>query len=348
MDKKKKFIVDISYFVIWLLIFYVSITVAALYLFPFLIGVIIAYFVQKPAKYFSCKLNVKKQKCAAILSVLIFIFTIVVFVLLGWFLISQFSKIIRYISSNAGEIKNITNNVLTKLENILDKIGLEKTIKNIYEDSIDSFVLNVTTYLSKIATTFVKRMPSVLLSCVVTIVATYYISKDYDRLLRFVKGFINRDYFIKIVDIKNIFYECFLKFLFGYLWLFLITFIELSIGFFILGFDRVLLLSLLIAILDIMPVLGTGTALIPWAIIKFFQNDFSLGIGLVILYLTITIIRNVIEPKIIGKQMDINPLFTLIFIFIGFKLSGVLGMILLPIIITVIFTYLRRNIVEEN
>ena len=75
MDKKKKFIVDISYFVIWLLIFYVSITVAALYLFPFLIGVIIAYFVQKPAKYFSCKLNVKKQKCAAILSVLIFIFT---------------------------------------------------------------------------------------------------------------------------------------------------------------------------------------------------------------------------------------------------------------------------------
>ena len=67
-----------------------------------------------------------------------------------------------------------------------------------------------------------------------------------------------------------------------------------------------------------------------------------------ILYLVVTIIRNIIEPKIIGKQMDINPLFTLVFIFIGFKLSGVIGMILLPIIVTVIFTYLRRNFAKEN
>ena len=239
-------------------------------------------------------------------------------------------------------------NLYTRIENVLVKVGLQNALKNLYEDAIDSFALTVTSYLSKYATTVLKKMPTVFLSCVVTIVATYYISKDYDRLLRFVKGFVNKEHFAKFVEIKNIFYECFLKFSIGYLWLFLITFIELSIGFFVLGLNKFLLLAFMIAILDLMPVLGTGTALIPWAIIEFFQNKFTMGIGLIVLYLAVTIIRNIIEPKIIGKQMDINPLFTLIFIFIGFKLSGVIGMILLPIIITVIFTYLRRNIAEEN
>ena len=348
MDKKRDFIVNIGYFFVWGALIYFGITLAAAYLLPFLFGIIIAYFVQKPAKYFSFKLGVKKQNCAAILSVLIFVLLATLICLLSWILISQFSKVIKYLSDNNQEIKDIFKGIYTKIENLLVKIGFKDAFKNIYEDAIDSVAMTITTIFSKAATTLVKKTPTVFLSSVVTIVATYYISKDYDRLLRFVKGFVKPDHFCKMIEIKVIFYECFLKFSVGYLWLFLITFGELSIGFLILGFDKILSLAFLIAILDLMPVLGTGTVLIPWAIIEFLQNNFTQGVALMVLYLIVTIVRNVVEPKIIGKQMDINPLFTLIFIFIGFKLSGVIGMILLPIIVTVIFTYLRRNFAKEN
>lgn len=348
MDKKRNFIVNTSYFIIWGALIYFGITLAAAYLLPFLFGVIIAYVVQRPAKFFSIKFGIRKQNCAAILSVMIFVLLITLICLLSWILISQLSKIIKYITENNQEIKSLFIDIYTRLENLLVKVGLKNAFKNIYEDAIDSLAVTITTFFSKAATTIVKNMPTVFLSSVVTIVATYYISKDYDRLLSFVEGFVKHEYISKIVEIREIFYECFLKFSVGYLWLFLITFAELSIGFFVLGFRKVLSLAILIAILDLMPVLGTGTVLIPWAIIEFFKNNYSRGIGLMILYLMVTIIRNIIEPKIIGKQMDINPLFTLVFIFIGFKLSGVIGMILLPIIVTVIFTYLRRNFAKEN
>jgi predicted PurR-regulated permease PerM len=73
-----------------------------------------------------------------------------------------------------------------------------------------------------------------------------------------------------------------------------------------------------------------------------------LGLGLVILYLIITVIRNFAEPKIIGKQIGINPLFTLVFIFLGLRLGGIMGMLVLPVVLTVLFTYFRRQISDNN
>ena len=172
MDKKRDFIVNTGYFFVWGALIYFGITLAAAYLLPFLFGIIIAYFVQKPAKYFSFKLGVKKQNCAAILSVLIFVLLATLICLLSWILISQFSKAIKYLSDNNQEIKDIFKGIYTKIENLLVKIGFKDAFKNIYEDAIDSVAMTITTIFSKAATTLVKKTPTVFLSSVVTIVAT--------------------------------------------------------------------------------------------------------------------------------------------------------------------------------
>ena len=113
--------------------------------------------------------------------------------------------------------------------------------------------------------------------------------------------------------------------------LILITSIELFIGFTILGINNAILLAILIALIDIFPILGTGTVVIPWAIISLIQGNFFRGIGLAIIYIVVLLVRQIIEPRIVGAQLGQHPVVTLIAIYIGFLWMGVFGMILLPI-----------------
>ena len=343
IEKRTQFIINIIYFSLWMILIYFVFTIAAVYLLPFLIGVFVAYLVQKPAKCVSKRFGINKQKCAAVLSVAIFLFIIIILSLAIWFLYYQIIEVIEYFSNHSEQIERFLENIYGKIEFIFQKINFKNTFKNFYDSAIKTLTSNATSFLSNRIASLIKGLPSAFLSCIVTVVATCYIAKDYDRLLKFVKGVVKEEHYKITVDIKNIFVECFLKFSKGYFWLFLLTFIELLLVFLLLGVKKIVLMALVIAFLDLLPVIGTGTVLIPWSIFSFFQKNYRFGIGLVVAYLVISIVRNFVEPKIIGKQVDVNPLFTLIFIFIGFKLGGIVGMILLPITVTVLITYFKRK-----
>ena len=121
-----------------------------------------------------------------------------------------------------------------------------------------------------------------------------------------------------------------------YLLLMCITFVELFIGFKILRVDMAFFYAFLTAIVDILPVLGTGTVLIPWGIIACILGNMGMGVGILILYVIITAVRQFLEPKIIGQQVGLHPIVTLICIFAGGKFMGILGIFLFPIMATVL------------
>ena len=125
-----------------------------------------------------------------------------------------------------------------------------------------------------------------------------------------------------------------------------ITFIELLIGLFILRIDYALLLSAVIALLDMLPIIGTGTVLVPWSIYEFISGDLYIGVGLLILYLIITVFRNIIEPRIIGKQMGLHPLIALISVFIGLKLMGFIGIFLLPLTVMLLYKMYDKGVFD--
>ena len=110
-----------------------------------------------------------------------------------------------------------------------------------------------------------------------------------------------------------------------------ITFLILLCGLWILGVSFPLLPALLIALLDALPLFGTGTVLLPWGLLQLISGDFHLGLGLMVLYAAAALSRNVLEPKLLGAQVGISPLLTLFAIYTGYRLSGFAGMILLPI-----------------
>ena len=171
----------------------------------------------------------------------------------------------------------------------------------------------------------------VVLAFFVTVVASYYMTVDRAKIAAFVYKPFSKDSESKIKKLKDTFFSALGKYLKAYGLIMLITFTELFAAFTVLRIDYALLLAAITALVDILPVLGTGCVLIPWALICLFvQGDIYTGAGLIISYVIITVIRQIAEPKIVGSYMGIHPLATLAAMFAGLKLFGFWGILLLP------------------
>jgi predicted PurR-regulated permease PerM len=121
-----------------------------------------------------------------------------------------------------------------------------------------------------------------------------------------------------------------------------ITFCELCLGLTLLHVPHAIIISAVIALVDIMPVLGTGTVMVPWAIMEFIMGRGYSGLGLALIYAIITVVRNILEPKIVGHHIGLHPLVTLAAIVIGLKALGFAGMIFFPITI-IILKHMRES-----
>jgi predicted PurR-regulated permease PerM len=113
--------------------------------------------------------------------------------------------------------------------------------------------------------------------------------------------------------------------------LFFITFAELFIAFLIIRIEYSFVIALLIALIDVLPVLGAGAVLIPWGIISMVFGNYSVGIPILISYAVITVVRQIIEPRIVGKFIGLPPLAALASMYIGLKLMGVIGLFVFPV-----------------
>jgi predicted PurR-regulated permease PerM len=119
------------------------------------------------------------------------------------------------------------------------------------------------------------------------------------------------------------------------------------VGFWLLGISRSLVLAGLIAILDAFPVLGVGTVLIPWALLCLLREETIRGIGLLALYAVVWLSRSILEPRLIGKGLGLDPLVTLMAIYAGWKLWGISGMLLAPILALTVAQVLTQWRVES-
>ncbi len=175
-------------------------------------------------------------------------------------------------------------------------------------------------------------LPNALFAFVVVIIATYYFAIDRVRVNCFFLSLFPKRIRPTLKTVKDELANTVGRYLRAYGLLFLITCTELLVAFLILGVNYSFVLALVIAIIDILPVLGTGTVLIPWGIIALASGNYGMGIGILVTYGIITVVRQIIEPKIIGKFIGLPPLGALASMYIGLKLMGIAGLFLFPII----------------
>lgn len=127
----------------------------------------------------------------------------------------------------------------------------------------------------------------------------------------------------------------------------LLTFTELSLLFFLLGFKNGTIIAAVIAVFDIMPILGSGGIIIPWAVLSLVFGNIMQGIKLLVIYVVITVVRNYVEPKIVGAQLGIHPIITLVSMFIGLRLFGFLGLFGMPVAISFFWKKVKETSKRE-
>lgn len=149
-----------------------------------------------------------------------------------------------------------------------------------------------------------------------------------------------------LVTVKQYFVNTLFVVIRSYALIMTITFVELSIGLTIIGIPNSVLIALCIAVFDILPVLGTGGIMIPWTIIAFIQGDIQRAIGLLIIYVVVTIIRNILEPKIVGSQLGLYPVVTLMSMYVGTCLLGVVGLFGFPITLSLIKNLNDKGVIK--
>ncbi len=202
---------------------------------------------------------------------------------------------------------------------------------------------NISGSLISFVGTAASFLPNALFSFAVIIIATYYFAIDRVKINCFFLSLFPKKLRPKLKAARDTLAESVGRYLRAYGILFLITFLELLVAFWILKINYSFVLALTVSLVDVLPVLGTGTVLIPWGAIALISGNYRLGIGVLITYAVMIVIRQVIEPKIVGKFIGLSPLAALASMYIGLKLVGIVGIFVFPLAAILI-----KRILEER
>ena len=304
----------------------------ALYLLPFILAFTLSAIIDPMIGMFKNKFRIPRKLSSA-LSILILLS---VFSLLAVLAISRF---IREMINLSLLLPNYVSEGVQQIDSLMKK-GSEfyLSLPVDVSKSVESFFASLSANLMKFVNTFIKfilnaavSIPQVMIFIIVTVLSTFFLSSDKENISNYFKSKLSDKLIRKITSIKSQLFSALFGYLKAQLILMAVTFSELFTGFIIIHIGQPFILAIIISMIDALPILGTGSVLIPWLLYEFLAGNTRLGISLLILYIIVLIVRQLIEPKILSYQIGVHPLLTLIGMYIGLKLFGILGLMLGPI-----------------
>lgn len=299
---------------------------------PFVIGWFISYVASPIVKWLERRLKIVKKLGSAM---------IIILVLAGVILLVYFvgSRIWRECMTLIQNLPDLYEELETGLRQIGDNLNvvferLPEAVQNAWYQMIDNLDQAMGALMQQIseptvtaASNFVKRIPSILIGFIVTIISAYFFIAEREMVIEWAKK-VSPDPIVRRMSMvmANLKYAVggYFKAQFKIM---LVIFVILLAGFSLIGIHFSILLAIGIAFLDFLPFFGTGTALIPWAVYKFMVGDYRMVVALVIIYVVSQLVHQLIQPKLVGDSIGLNPLFTLVLIYIGYKIGSVFGMI---------------------
>ena len=297
---------------------------------PFFIAWAVALVMRKPSDFIARKTKIKKKIVRSCLSVLIIValiggavFAIFKLATEAWYLFSGLGE--------NGKIGEFIAYFTAPIEGIFKKIGIDSEFESRLTDAVLRAVSDTISSVASIITSVISAIPGIVLFVFVTVISVVYFSIDLENVNKRVHNLLPKRVDKAMVAFKTKLSKIILKYARSYLLIMLITFSLMLLGLFVLGVHYALLMALIIALLDLLPVIGIGIVLIPWGVYYLtVGSDLKLGIGLIVLWGVGSIVRQSIEPKIVGKELGMHPLLTLVLMYVGYSLFGFLGLILLP------------------
>lgn len=342
-DKKKNFIISFTYALIIGVIVFLVIKYVFVWLLPFIIGFAIAYFLKPLIIKLSKRFNISRNLSAGIILTTFYL-------TVGAAITFLILKIAIYVKDLVLTLPNLyTNNIepavydlFYKGDTIIQNLDPElvESLREIVlslTQNLGSAITNLSTKIVIIVSSTVSSIPGFLVFVLFLIISSYFLAIDYSRITRFITRQISNNALEIIYQVKECISTTVFKFLKAYAVLITLTFIEMLIGLRILGVENIVLIASITAIVDVLPILGTGSVLVPWALFELIiRRDFMLGLGIILLYILITVIRNIVEPKLVGKEIGLEPVLVLACMYLGLKVIGIMGMFILPLVLIVL------------
>ncbi|MBR7111319.1 MAG: sporulation integral membrane protein YtvI [Clostridia bacterium] len=355
----------------WIKTAAVTITVSgiafALYLFfdflfaiflPFVLAFLLAAITHPIAERFAARLKLSKRAVAAAFTLLALALLFSLIYLLFSRALIELQNFISYLM-NEGNVSGEKMALLSaRIKALFSRSPIEfsgafswlshfiEDPERFFSEQARGWLTRISERIPEVAMRFARALPSALLFLLVTIIACFYFSVEYETITGSIYKVLPYSWGQKIPRIAAKVRVAAAQYLRAYCLLFAITFGELLLGLLFLRVRYVFLLAMLIALLDFLPIFGVGTALIPWALFSLFMGNTAQGIGLVVLYAIITVIRQIIEPHIVGKSLGLHPVLMLISLYAGLKIFGVIGVFAGPALALGVKVLLKREEIQ--
>ena len=347
-QKKMNFLITVSYWAVVILGVYLGMEYLLPVSMPALLGAAIAWLVVRISRKVRCTHRVFR----VLLSLVIYGILGLLVVLLSAKGVSAAAKFIKWLPA-VYEYK--LQPFVTQVYNwCLQAVQmLDPSVAGVLEmvlESVLSALKNLISYLSgavvDLASGLATGVPNLILSILTMIFSTVFVAGDYEGIGAFLAQHIPENAKRILLRVRVYLTDTLLVVIRSYVLIMLLTFAELAILFSLFGIENPVLKAVLIAVMDILPILGTGGIMIPWAVITLVVGNIRFGLKLLLIYGIVTVVRNYVEPKIVGAQLGLHPIVSLVSMFIGVRLFGIWGLFGLPVGIS--FLWKERKEKEEK
>ncbi len=320
---------------------YLAFKLAVFYL-PFLIAFIISLLIEPLIKFVNKRTSFTRRTSAILVLIIV---SIILVLILTWgiaSLIQEATNLLQglntYIEMAYNQVQNIISNV------DFNRLKIPQEVTTVFQDSIWDFIGTVSDWVKNFLTSLMNsltQLPKIAIYVGISIVAIYFLCTDRFYMLDQLEHHLPKEWVKRIGKHMRELISSLGQYLKAEVTLIIISFVVSIIGLYIykfIGFNikYPLLVALGIAFVDALPILGSGTVMIPWAVVSAINGDIKLAVAIIFLWIIMSVIRQLAEPRIVSKHIGIHPIFTLIAMYTGFKTIGVLGMFIGPIVLIIL------------
>ena len=342
LEKRRQFIINTLYFAIILGIVILLARYALGVLMPFFIALLISLLLKPAVAFFHDKVKLPRGLVGVVLVVLFYALVGLLLIVIGVQLFSSaksFFVMLPSLYTNA--IVPWLSRAFASLQEFAghldpDASAAYNVVYANVTNSLGEAIVNISKQVVNWVTSSTLKAPKFLLNVLITVISTIFLTVDFPRINGFIQRQLSERWRTLLHNARVQLGRTLWSYLRSYAMILSITFVEIFLGLSIIGIKNAAGIAVAIAIFDILPVVGSGLVLLPWAIYTLISGNLATGIGLAVLYVVVIVVRQIMEPKIVGDRVGLHPLVTLLSMVLGTYLFGGIGLLGLPITVALI------------
>lgn len=337
--------------VLIILAIYISIKLSIFYM-PFLIAFVISLLIEPAIKYLMNKVKLSRKMSSIIIFILVFSIIIGAVIWGIATLVSEATNLLQMLNLYINKAYTQVQETISKLN--IERLSISQNILDIVQNSSQDILIKLSNWITEFLTkllNIITSIPAIAIYVAITVMSLYFICTDKIYMLDLMEHHMPQKWVKRIGKHVREITASLGGYLKAEITLVFVSFIISVVGLYIfkimgMNIKYPLLIALAIGFVDALPILGSGTVMVPWAVVSALNGDIKLGISIVVLWIIMSIVRQFLEPKIVSGKIGIHPIFTLIAMYTGFKIIGIMGMLVGPIVLIIFKSIFAKEIDE--